>query len=488
MAGVVLQGEKHRQYATRASCAAQPAAAAGGEPIGQPSGMPPSKAKQQTPPQDSPCLPAEGQSSWEFASQTGQKRQQQCQQRRPAGRQSAAQQGGVPAGSSSDGSSSSPKRGGRPITPDPPPAKRAAQTPASPSSSAAGLAEAGPGRGNRTRTTAAASCQAAACAEEHRDGHQEQQQEQEEGAGAVASLCQRVESFISCLAASPLLQSALFSLAYRAALHPCPGEQQEGEEDPLASEGAAATGGRAGGAAELQLVVSQLAALYLRAGYEEASDATLLAGLWVLESYDCSYRSPASVCLAAYLKPLALFSPELVERLSAAWPNSFHRLRSAVVEAQLELLKKLGWRVGLDALKDVKPCHDWLFPLAPAGVKRQLAGQLDSTAQHALPSTPEPAAATVPAPVPPARDAAAWAAAMRRICGHIDKQAMLLLRKSAAAVGHNVPVPAAAQGCTHPQAGSQQLSCQSPQQEGEKEHGADDAPGRAAKRRRCQLA
>ena len=42
-----------------------------------------------------------------------------------------------------------------------------------------------------------------------------------------------------------------------------------------------------------------------------ASESTLLALLWLLESFHDSRRSAATTCLGAYLKYLALFSPQV---------------------------------------------------------------------------------------------------------------------------------------------------------------------------------
>lgn len=47
-----------------------------------------------------------------------------------------------------------------------------------------------------------------------------------------------------------------------------------------------------------------------------ATEHSLLASLWLLESWESVWRSPATVCLNDYLKHLALFSQEV--RLAAA--------------------------------------------------------------------------------------------------------------------------------------------------------------------------
>ena len=42
-----------------------------------------------------------------------------------------------------------------------------------------------------------------------------------------------------------------------------------------------------------------------------ATEQSLLASLWLLESFESVWRSPATVCLNDYLKHLALFSQEV---------------------------------------------------------------------------------------------------------------------------------------------------------------------------------
>lgn len=43
----------------------------------------------------------------------------------------------------------------------------------------------------------------------------------------------------------------------------------------------------------------------------------MLASLWLLESFESVWRSPATVCLNEYLKHLAAFSPEVRRGLAA---------------------------------------------------------------------------------------------------------------------------------------------------------------------------
>lgn len=65
-----------------------------------------------------------------------------------------------------------------------------------------------------------------------------------------------------------------------------------------------------------------------------ATEHSLLASLWLLESMESVWRSPATVCLNDYLKHLAVFSPEAVVAITADWKASFRALRAGVVDAQ----------------------------------------------------------------------------------------------------------------------------------------------------------
>ncbi|KAL4419377.1 hypothetical protein ABPG77_002904 [Micractinium sp. CCAP 211/92] len=159
-----------------------------------------------------------------------------------------------------------------------------------------------------------------------------------------------LRSFVRCVEAAPLLQSALLWMELNDR-HPLP----EG-----AHKGPAARG------RDLQLTLAQLLALHLRSGTPKATEASLLASLWVLESAQSCHRSPATVCLASYVKYLGLLAPQLVERLTADWPAAFAQLRERLVAAQAELLSRLGWRVRLDYQADVLPCAVLLFGPPPA--------------------------------------------------------------------------------------------------------------------------
>jgi hypothetical protein len=84
-----------------------------------------------------------------------------------------------------------------------------------------------------------------------------------------------------------------------------------------------------------------------------ASEHTVLACLWLLESVESVWRSPATVCLNDYLKHLAVFSPEAVVAITADWKRSFRELREGVVAAQSDLLQRLGWLLRLDLVSGV---------------------------------------------------------------------------------------------------------------------------------------
>lgn len=168
-----------------------------------------------------------------------------------------------------------------------------------------------------------------------------------------AALQRRVHSFLVCVSASPLVQSALLSL-----------EVEEGGHPPAAG----APDASAAAAGCLEWTLAQLLALHLRAGYERgelalpaqhstappaaarasrplpavgartplptrhwsvsayppthtpcrppalhpaASESSLLAALWTLESLHSAWRSSATAVLSSYVRLLAAFSPEV---------------------------------------------------------------------------------------------------------------------------------------------------------------------------------
>ncbi|KAI7840519.1 hypothetical protein COHA_005818 [Chlorella ohadii] len=200
-------------------------------------------------------------------------------------------------------------------------------------------------------------------------------------AASAAALWRRIQSFMHCVSGSPLVHSALLSL------------QLSGAFPAAAEEGLAAERG-------LEWTLSQMLSFHLKAGWAEATEHSLLASLWLLESWESVWRSPATVCLNDYLKHLALFSQEAVIAITADWKSSFRALRAGVVAAQSDLLTRLDWRVRLDVESEIKPCSRLLF---------QLAGEAGSK-------------------VPTLREA--WAQRMHGVCGRVRQQAAMLHKHS----------------------------------------------------------
>ncbi|KAL4424938.1 hypothetical protein ABPG77_009667 [Micractinium sp. CCAP 211/92] len=157
------------------------------------------------------------------------------------------------------------------------------------------------------------------------------------------ALWRRAQSFMQCVAGSPLAHSALLSLEL-AGTH------------PAVPQGSGLPSGRA-----LQWTLAQLLAMHLKSGLPQASEATLLASLWLLESLDNCRRSAATVCLNDYVRHLAAFSQQAVLEITTDWPSSFRRLRQNVVDAQRHLLQHLDWRVLPDPETEVPLCHAMLF-------------------------------------------------------------------------------------------------------------------------------
>lgn len=214
-------------------------------------------------------------------------------------------------------------------------------------------------------------------------------------AASAAALWRRIQSFMQCVSGSPLIQSALLSL------------QLSGAFPAAAEAGLAAEQG-------LEWTLSQMLSFHLKSGLAEATEQSLLASLWLLESFESVWRSPATVCLNDYLKHLALFSQEAVIAITSDWKNSFRALRAGVVAAQSDLLKRLDWRVRLDVESEIKPCSRLLF---------QLAGEGSGTA-------------------PTLREA--WAQRMHSVCGRVRQQASMLHKHSRpveayGAEGHGAP-------------------------------------------------
>lgn len=107
-------------------------------------------------------------------------------------------------------------------------------------------------------------------------------------------------------------------------------------------------------------------ALFLKAGYRKATEDRLLACLWTLESFGDIWRGPATTVLHDYLQHLHAFCPKRLAQVTAAWPASFSEMKREMTDAQMDLLKRLDWRVRLSHEKELGPCHSLLFQLSPA--------------------------------------------------------------------------------------------------------------------------
>jgi hypothetical protein len=82
-----------------------------------------------------------------------------------------------------------------------------------------------------------------------------------------------------------------------------------------------------------------------------ASESSILASLWLLDSLHDSQHSSATAALTAYLQRLGAFCPLAVATLSLDWPASFCRMRAGLVAAQRDMLHRLNWRLHLDPVK-----------------------------------------------------------------------------------------------------------------------------------------
>lgn len=103
-----------------------------------------------------------------------------------------------------------------------------------------------------TAAASAASCEAAAVATAAAQRGQQQQQQQ-----VVSCLDRRIQSFIACMAASPLIQSALLALE-------CDGSHPPPAGAPEPAPGAAPAG-------TLEATLAQLLALFLRTGHNRGA-------------------------------------------------------------------------------------------------------------------------------------------------------------------------------------------------------------------------
>ncbi|PRW32617.1 sugar ABC transporter ATP-binding [Chlorella sorokiniana] len=113
--------------------------------------------------------------------------------------------------------------------------------------------------------------------------------------------------------------------------------------------------------AGLEWTVAQLLALFFRTGQKAADEVSLLAGLWVLESAHDSRHSGATNVIVRYVKLISAFFPEAARALCNNWPAALESMRAELVQAQLQLLTRLRWRVHLTLETDVEPCHRLLF-------------------------------------------------------------------------------------------------------------------------------
>lgn len=160
---------------------------------------------------------------------------------------------------------------------------------------------------------------------------------------AAEATWSRVRSFVEAASRSPLLHSALASL-------------EAGGTHPSVSADADRHG--------MHWSLAGMLGLFLRAGYTAASEELLLALLWTLESWGNVWRSSASTVLHDYILFLACFDKERVVSMANAWPESFHVVRKGMCLQQMDLLKRLDWRIRLDLSAEVLPCRHLLFGLA----------------------------------------------------------------------------------------------------------------------------
>lgn len=158
-------------------------------------------------------------------------------------------------------------------------------------------------------------------------------------AARVEVVWQRSTSFMQSLVASPLIMSALLSLEAKGS-HP-----QDGKD----------------GERNLVWTISSMLALHLRAGYAQATENILLAELWTLEAWDDVWRSPSSTVLPDYVKYLGFFDKSAAQAWELDYDDRLRALKKAAAEAQVNLLKRLDWRVRLHFDDWINPCHDLLF-------------------------------------------------------------------------------------------------------------------------------
>jgi hypothetical protein len=158
-------------------------------------------------------------------------------------------------------------------------------------------------------------------------------------AARVEVVWQRSTSFMQALVASPFIMSALLYLEAKGT-HP-----QDGKD----------------GERNLVWTISSMLALHLRAGYAQATENILLAELWTLEAWDDVWRSPSSTVLPDYVKHLGFFDKGTAQAWDLDYDDRLRTLKKAAAEAQMDLLKRLDWRVRLHFDDWINPCHDLLF-------------------------------------------------------------------------------------------------------------------------------
>jgi hypothetical protein len=158
-------------------------------------------------------------------------------------------------------------------------------------------------------------------------------------AARVEVVWQRSTSFMQALIASPLIMSALLSLEAKGS-HP-----QDGKD----------------GERNLAWTISSMLALHLRAGYAQATENILLAELWTLEAWDDVWRSPSSTVLPDHVKHLGFFDNSTAQAWDLDYNDRLRAQKKAASQAQMDLLKRLDWRVRLHFDDWINPCHDLLF-------------------------------------------------------------------------------------------------------------------------------
>ncbi|GAB4816658.1 hypothetical protein N2152v2_003704 [Parachlorella kessleri] len=208
----------------------------------------------------------------------------------------------------------------------------------------------------------------------------------------AADMCRRIQAFLQTISRSGLLMSALLALELKGS-HP------------------ATDGGAGCNNSGLGWTLAQMLALHLKAGYPQASEAELLALLWVLEAWGDVWRSPCTVVLQSYLQNLPAFDGQRALAMSRDWAQQFRALRKAVSDSQMDVLKRLDWRVRLDFAREVRPCWQLLFRLPSAPTTPHAGPRGPAASACPAGSAWTPVAASAPAATQPANSAAGLAGA-----------------------------------------------------------------------------